>query len=128
MRAWTEPAVTLLGDAIHTMSPGRGDGANVALGHAALLPSLLGARSSLAEAELAYERRTLRDGFAAVERSREGPLRARARRRALSLGRTPRPWRAAGSVAGSAARTCSPPRTRPRPGHRPPPGRARLTP
>ncbi|MCK2213735.1 FAD-dependent monooxygenase [Actinomadura sp. ATCC 31491] len=74
VRPWAEPAVTLLGDAIHTMSPGRGDGANVALQHAALLSRLLAGRASLAEAKQAYETRMLRDGFAAVERSRQAPF------------------------------------------------------
>jgi len=74
VRLWREPAVTLLGDAIHTMSPGRGDGANVALRHAALLCRLLADGTPLPGAKREYETRMLRDGFAAVERSREMPF------------------------------------------------------
>lgn len=56
---WNQSGVTLLGDAIHTMTPGRGEGANTALRDAALLAARLGdvtaGRSTLPEAVAAYE-------------------------------------------------------------------------
>jgi 2-polyprenyl-6-methoxyphenol hydroxylase-like FAD-dependent oxidoreductase len=71
---WQMPAVTLLGDAIHTMSPGRGDGANIALRDAHLLTDLLARKTPLAQAKAEYEDRMLRYGFAAVAASREQPF------------------------------------------------------
>jgi 2-polyprenyl-6-methoxyphenol hydroxylase-like FAD-dependent oxidoreductase len=74
----TTPAVTLLGDAIHTMSPGRGDGANVALRDAqGLLRALTRAANGdvpLTEAKQAYEADMLEYGFAAVAESRDNPF------------------------------------------------------
>jgi 2-polyprenyl-6-methoxyphenol hydroxylase-like FAD-dependent oxidoreductase len=72
--AWQTTNVTLLGDAIHTMTPGRGVGANTALRDARLLTkNLIKARDgrvSLTEAIQAYE--TTMTGYAwdAVIKSR----------------------------------------------------------
>ena len=71
--AWDEPAVTLLGDAVHTMTPGRGEGANTALRDAALLTAVLSeaatGRTSLAAAKRRYETEMLGYGFAAAANS-----------------------------------------------------------
>jgi 2-polyprenyl-6-methoxyphenol hydroxylase-like FAD-dependent oxidoreductase len=69
--AWPPSRVTLLGDAIHVMSPAGGSGANIALMDAAnLTAALSGAGSEVVPAIAAYER-SLRDyGFAAVEAAR----------------------------------------------------------
>jgi 2-polyprenyl-6-methoxyphenol hydroxylase-like FAD-dependent oxidoreductase len=78
---WREPGVTLLGDAIHTMTPGRGEGANTALRDAELLADRLidvaSGRSRLAAATRSYETEMLRYGFEAVQQSRN-PYFARA--------------------------------------------------
>ncbi len=75
---WTEPAVTLLGDAIHTMSPGRGEGGNVALWDSSLLCGLLtsvaAGRLSLAAAKGQYEAQMLEHGFEQVRQSRHHPF------------------------------------------------------
>ena len=74
IEAWTPSSVTLLGDAIHTMTPGRGVGANTALRDAALLTRHLQAvqegRSGLVAAIGAYEAEMRRYSAEAVERSR----------------------------------------------------------
>lgn len=78
---WADPAVTLLGDAIHTMSPGRGDGANIALRDAQNLTAALARAAagevSLAEAKRAYEIDMLDYGFAAVAESLTNPFSGR---------------------------------------------------
>jgi 2-polyprenyl-6-methoxyphenol hydroxylase-like FAD-dependent oxidoreductase len=78
VRPWRDPSVTLLGDAIHTMSPGRGEGANVALRDASLLCGLLesvaASRLSLVAAKGQYEVEMLQYGFEAVAASMDRPF------------------------------------------------------
>ncbi|MEU8325000.1 FAD-dependent monooxygenase [Nonomuraea sp. NPDC048881] len=78
VRPWDEPAVTLLGDAVHSMSPGRGEGANVALRDAHTLSAALAAAAAagrpLAEAKTAYEHAMLDYAFTAVEASLRQPF------------------------------------------------------
>jgi hypothetical protein len=69
---WTTGNVTLLGDALHSMPPYRGVGANTALLDAALLRETIVGRDAEAPlvARLAeYERRMIDHGFRAVETS-----------------------------------------------------------
>lgn len=72
---WTTTNVTLLGDAIHTMTPGRGVGANTALRDAAnLCQQLIAVRDgkkALIEAIHEYEVEMIDYGFDAVTKSRE---------------------------------------------------------
>jgi salicylate hydroxylase len=71
VRAWPASCVTLLGDAIHNMTPMAGIGANTALRDASLLASqLAGARpGTLVTAISQYEEAMRRYGFAAVRLS-----------------------------------------------------------
>jgi 2-polyprenyl-6-methoxyphenol hydroxylase-like FAD-dependent oxidoreductase len=73
--AWPASNVTLIGDAIHTMTPGRGVGANTALRDAALLCRNLTAvragRMALVAAIDDYEAQMREYGFDAVLKSRE---------------------------------------------------------
>jgi 2-polyprenyl-6-methoxyphenol hydroxylase-like FAD-dependent oxidoreductase len=70
---WPTSTVTLIGDAIHTMTPGRGVGANTALRDAALLCRNLTAvrdgAMGLLDAVRDYETQMIGYGFEAVEKS-----------------------------------------------------------
>jgi 2-polyprenyl-6-methoxyphenol hydroxylase-like FAD-dependent oxidoreductase len=72
---WPASNVTLIGDAIHTMTPGRGVGANTALRDAVLLCARLidaaEGRLGLVEAVGRYEEKMITYGFDAVLKSRE---------------------------------------------------------
>jgi 2-polyprenyl-6-methoxyphenol hydroxylase-like FAD-dependent oxidoreductase len=78
--SWPASRVTLLGDAIHAMSPAGGSGASTALRDAALLAAELGAAARGEKSAVAaigdYERQMRDYGFAAVraaERAGPGP-------------------------------------------------------
>jgi 2-polyprenyl-6-methoxyphenol hydroxylase-like FAD-dependent oxidoreductase len=78
VEAWPSSRVTLLGDAVHAMSPSRGSGANTALRDAALLTAELTAAArgekDVVTAISDYERQMIAYGFAAVRASRDaGP-------------------------------------------------------
>ncbi|TYB64333.1 NAD(P)-binding protein [Nonomuraea sp. PA05] len=66
---WRSTNVTLLGDAIHTMTPGQGVGANTALRDAMLLCRELAKGGPVVEAVAAYEREMIPYGFARVQDS-----------------------------------------------------------
>lgn len=72
---WPATNVTLIGDAIHTMTPGRGVGANTALRDAVLLCARImdvaADRFGLTEAVAQYEAKMIKYGFDAVLKSRE---------------------------------------------------------
>jgi salicylate hydroxylase len=73
---WPASRVTLLGDAIHAMSPASGLGANSALFDAAALAQALGAAAAgtrpLLDAIAGYEERMRAHSFANVQASRQG--------------------------------------------------------
>lgn len=75
---WPAGNVTLLGDAVHTMSPGRGEGANVTLRDARLLRDALvdvaGNGVPLVRAVARYQEEMLRYGFQAVADSLTQPF------------------------------------------------------
>ncbi|MFI6179882.1 FAD-dependent oxidoreductase [Nonomuraea sp. NPDC051191] len=63
---WRTSRVTLLGDAVHAMSPAAGAGANLALRDAAALSAALAHGGPLMPALRSYERDMIASGFAAV--------------------------------------------------------------
>jgi 2-polyprenyl-6-methoxyphenol hydroxylase-like FAD-dependent oxidoreductase len=69
VEAWEPGPVTLLGDAIHTMPPAGGVGANTALRDAQTLAGGLTGGLSVVDAVAAYERVMLPRGFEVVESS-----------------------------------------------------------
>jgi 2-polyprenyl-6-methoxyphenol hydroxylase-like FAD-dependent oxidoreductase len=86
---WAPSPVTVLGDAIHAMSPARGSGANTALRDAALLSQQLVAaaqgQKSLLSGIGEYEQQMVRYGFEAVRASAEAEARTVAHRRSLGF-------------------------------------------
>jgi 2-polyprenyl-6-methoxyphenol hydroxylase-like FAD-dependent oxidoreductase len=80
---WPASPVTLIGDAIHNMTPMAGVGANTALRDAALLAQRLGAAGpdGLVAAIAGYEREMLDYGFAAVRTSLRNARQAASDRR-----------------------------------------------
>jgi len=85
--AWPPSRVTVLGDAIHAMSPARGSGANTALKDAALLSRLLGTAAADGSDVVAaigdYEQQVREYGYAAVAASRQAEAETGARRNPL---------------------------------------------
>jgi 2-polyprenyl-6-methoxyphenol hydroxylase-like FAD-dependent oxidoreductase len=84
VKQWQTTNVTLLGDAIHTMSPGRGEGAKTALRDAQLLRhALIDVATKgvlLNQAKAHYETEMLRYGFEAVTNSLNKPFAPRTNR------------------------------------------------
>jgi 2-polyprenyl-6-methoxyphenol hydroxylase-like FAD-dependent oxidoreductase len=87
-QAWQPSRVTVLGDAIHAMSPARGSGANTALQDAGTLCTALTAAAApdggdLVKAIGGYEAQMREYGYAAVEASRRAETEMGARRNSL---------------------------------------------
>jgi len=85
--AWPPSRVTVLGDAIHAMSPARGSGANTALQDAALLSRMLTTAAAdggdVVAAIGEYERQMREYGYAAIAASRQAEAETGARRNRL---------------------------------------------
>ena len=97
--AWPPSRVTVLGDAIHAMSPARGSGANTALQDAALLSRMLtetAGNGDLIAAVGGYEQRMREYGYAAVAASSQAEAATGARRHRLMFRLYRRMGRAAG--------------------------------
>jgi 2-polyprenyl-6-methoxyphenol hydroxylase-like FAD-dependent oxidoreductase len=82
---WPPSRVTVLGDAIHAMSPARGSGANTALQDAALLSRVLTSAAAADGADVVtaiadYERQMRQYGYAAVAASQKAEAETGARR------------------------------------------------
>ncbi len=86
---WPPSRVTVLGDAIHAMSPARGSGANIALRDAASLSRALTGpalpAAALPTAIGGYEEQMRAEGYAAVTASREAESQLGARRGGLAF-------------------------------------------
>lgn len=80
---WPPSRVTVLGDAIHAMSPARGSGANTALRDAALLARMLTSGRDLVAAIGEYEQQMREYGYAAVAASRQAEAETGARHHRL---------------------------------------------
>ena len=71
LRPWQPSNVTMIGDSVHLMTPGRGIGANTALRDAELLCRKLTEGQDVVRAIGEYEQEMIKYGFEAVEASRE---------------------------------------------------------
>jgi 2-polyprenyl-6-methoxyphenol hydroxylase-like FAD-dependent oxidoreductase len=83
--AWSANRVTVLGDAIHAMSPARGSGANTALRDASRLCEALTCGDGLLDAVGRYEAEMRDYGYAAVEESRRAEADTGTRRNRLAF-------------------------------------------